>query len=500
GISSSTQHYDLFEMIRRPNLNKDNRPPDPPPRELLSKQKKLEKEIEKKFRESRKKDEGSGSNVLAGLIRILFLALILPPYILLYRIPKFLFVDWVVKLANAIDNYFARIGKAIQQAYERQKMKIRNAFVGFWELIKATFRKKMSAAPHDVDEPMSFLAFVAEGIVGLYRITLYPLIRASVTSWQFAKRSAQAIREFPLRLHLAIQDTLKRIQQMRDRILTKAQKYLHKTKEAIANRTIRPVSRWIDRQVEALIALHHRVIAKLKKMVQAILFAIRHPIQTSLMIVEGIRTHSNRAYKSFEQAIKQWQESKKQAILAQWQRVRTWYEQNIASPVRTRWNAIKSQIQAWVDRVTAPFVKIWVALRKYAEAVRSKITHTVNHYLEKPQAWMNKQKKALKAIYEPFKKTFMAWYTRIQDRLSQRMEKIKKVLSALSEPFVWASKELWSVLKPLVDPFIRFYQRTQVYADALSYRLRLLAAWMVVLTRYGMEMVRGTTEKLWNHR
>ncbi|MCE5318238.1 MAG: hypothetical protein LLG04_12870 [Parachlamydia sp.] len=90
--------------------------------------------------------------------------------------------------------------------------------------------------------------------------------------------------------------------------------------------------------------------------------------------------------------------------------------------------------------------------------------------------------------------------TPLQDRISQRMEKINKVLSALSQPFVWAGKELWNVLKPLADPFVRFYQRVQSYADALGYRLRLLAAWMVVLTRYGMDMVRGTTEKLWNHR
>ncbi len=52
GISTSAQHYDLFEMIRRPNATKANRPPDPPPRSIpVSKQKKIEQEIEKKFKQ-----------------------------------------------------------------------------------------------------------------------------------------------------------------------------------------------------------------------------------------------------------------------------------------------------------------------------------------------------------------------------------------------------------------------------------------------------------------
>lgn len=494
GISSSAQHYDLFEMIRRPNLNRDNRPPDPPPRQLLTKQKRLEQEIEKKFKERRQQPEGSGSNVLAGLIRILFLALILPPYILLYRLPKFLFVDWVVKLTNAIDNYFVRIGKAIKQAYERRKTKIKNSIIAFWELIKATFRKKMSASPSHDDEPLSFLAFIAEGIVGLYRITLYPLFRLSVKSWELSKRGAKAVREFPMNLHYAIQDTLKRIKQLHNRLENKVKAYLFETKEAIANMTIRPVSRWIDRQADALIALYNRAMAKLKKMGQAILFAFRHPIQTYRMIVAAIRNKSNQAYKSLEQAIKEWQEAKKKAVLAQWQKVSSWYEQKVASPIRTRWNAFKARILTWTARIKAPFIRLSAALKQRLEALRFYIKQKVNHYLEKPKAWVRKQKDTLRAIYEPFKRA----YEKIGVRVSHRLEKINKFLAALSEPFVWAGTELWNVLKPLTEPFVRFYHSVQSYTEALAFRLRLLAAWTVVLSRYGMELVRGTTEKLWH--
>lgn len=489
GISSSAQHYDLFEMIRRPNLSRDNRPPEPPPRQLLSKQKRLEQEIEKKFRERSqqrdRKGDASGSNVLAGLIRILFFLFVLPPYVILYRLPKFLFVDWVVKLTNAIDSYFAKIRKAIQQAVERKKMQIRNSIVGFWALIKATFRKKMSAAPQDDNEPMSFLAFIAEGIVGFYRLTIYPLIKISIKSWHLAIRGAKAIREFPMRLHYAIQDTLKRIKKLRERLITKVKNYLYETKEAIANRTIRPISSWIDRQVEALIALYHRAEVKLKQMVRAILYAIRHPIQTSRMAAEAIRSTSNKAYRSIEQAIRQWQEAKKQALLAKWERVHSWYEQSIASPVRTRWNTLKSKIRTRIDKLKAPFVKLAAALKQRLEALRSRIRQRVNHFLEKPKAWINKQKAALKTIYEHANRV----YRKIRNRVSQRLEKVKKVLAALLEPFVWAGNELWGVLKPFVDPFIRFHQRAQAYAEALGYRLRLLAAWTVVLTRYGMEQI-----------
>lgn len=498
GISSSAQHYDLFEMIRRPNASRDNRPPDPPPRQLISKQKRLEQDIEKRFRMGRrlhdKKSVSSGSSFMAGLIRILFLVLILPPYILLYRIPKFLFVDWLVKLTNAVDSYFVRIGKAIRQACERKKMQIKNSIIAFWELIKATFRKKMSAAPQDDDEPMSFLAFIAAGIVGLYRITLYPLIRLSVASWKLMKRGAKAVREFPMQLHYAVQDTIRRIKNLRDRLATKFKNYLFKTKEAIADRTIRPVSRWIDRQVYALIALSRRMVGIVKQAVRAILFAFRHPIQTSRMLAEAIRSKSNQAYKSLEQRITQWQKAKKLALLAKWLRARAWCEQRIISPILERWNAIKAKINAWVEKIKAPFITFIAALKLRVEAIRSKTKQKVNSYLAKPRAWINKQKAALRAIFEIWKIA----YAMIRNRLSQRLEKIIKVLTALLEPLVWAGKELWNVLKPFAEPFIQFYQSVQSYAEGFAFRVRLLAAWTVVLSRYGMEIVRGTTEKLWH--
>ena len=165
GVASSAQYYDLFEMIRRPNLAKENRPPDPPARspKPLSKQKQIEKEIEQKFKAKRNRPTHQGKSLSASVIRIIFLALVLPPYIILYRLPKFLLVDWILFIARFVDNTLAAIGKAIQNAYKRLKMRIRNSILSFWELIKVTFRKKMANQVDD-DEPLSFIAFIAAGL------------------------------------------------------------------------------------------------------------------------------------------------------------------------------------------------------------------------------------------------------------------------------------------------------------------------------------------------
>ena len=497
GIATSAQHYDLFEMIRHPNATRPNRPPDPPPRPSPhSKQKRLEQEIEKKFKAQQSKQT---SQFLALFVRFLFLTLVLPPYLILYRLPKFLLVDWVLFVARFIDNTLAAIGKAIQASYERLKSRLKNAILSFWELIKSTFRKKMSAQASD-DEPLSFLAFLAEGIVALYRVTIYPLIRISKKLWRFSKRAVQAVREFPGQVHLKIQESLKRMRSLRDRLVQKIKSRLFQFKEALANRTTRPLSRWVDAKVAGLIALYRRGVDKVKKIGQALLFALRHPIQTSKLALEALRTFSKRSRQRLIASINSWIQAKKEALLKIRQRGATWVETYLKAPLQAKWTQLKARLRQGTAPLVAFYTATFAAITRHFNELKLKISALILARLERLKRQLKNLKNAFVSYCEKIKTHWIEFYLKLHAALVFRLGRIYSFIRALLEPFIWAGSELWNFLLPFSKPIARLYNGVSRRIEAFVYRLRLIAAWMNVLFRYGMELVRGNSEKLFGSK
>lgn len=496
GIQSSAQYYDLFEMIRRPNLSKDNRPPDPParPAKTLTKQKRIEQEVEQKFRSRQSRKKNPNGSLLASFIRLLFLLFILPPYIILYRLPKLLLIDSVLYVARKVDNALAAVGKAIQDAYERFKARIRNAFISFWNLIKATFHKKMASQEND-DEPLSFLAFLAVGLVALYRITIYPTIKISKKIWNLSKRTIAAIREIPLLIHRSIQDTIKRVRSLQERVIHTIKNRLFLFKEALLNRTTRPVSRWIDAKVEALIALYRRLQEKVKIMVKALLFTLRHPIQASKLALNAMKNQRNR----LSNAITIWFKGKKEAVYRMWIRVKTWLEVKIKSPLQIEWNRFKAILNRWMAPFKSYYHKIAEAIHSYAKRVNEKLAAFISKRLEAPKRWLKSIETLLSTYYKRIMAHSIAFCVKLKESLYRRLEPIFNFTRAFLEPFLWAGREMWKEMLPLFTPFKRFYKYTKIRIEAFAYRVRYLIAWISVLTRYGMELVRGNTEKLFGN-
>ncbi len=416
----------------------------------------------------------------------------MPPYILLYRIPKFLLVDWIVLLANAIDNKLKAIGAALQRAVQKLKMRIKMVFVNFWNQLKTTFAKTMSREERDDDEPLSFLAFIAEGIVGLYRITLHPLITGAKKGWQLSKRCYKALREFPMQLHHKIQETLKLLSTLRDRLIKWAKNYAFELKEVVANRTVRPVSRWIDAKVEALTVLARRMSDKLKKLSKELLFACRHPIQTA----KALRDRSRNSYKRFSNLVNSWFEARKRALKSFWERQLTWFDKKIAAPVHANWKQLRAFGQRWLAKISAPFIKAYRLNHPRVVAVKEKVVAFLKEHTATPRGWLQQKAVPFQAAYSSLKNGLESLYAKIETKAAKRLEKVKQTAKALAEPFLWAGREFLALLKPIWQPIVNRYQGFLKRLDALVYRLRRLVAWSRVLTRYGMELVRGSTASL----
>lgn len=474
GVSSSAQHYDLFEMIRRPNLSRDNRPPDPPPRELKTKQQRIEEEVEKGFRESR------SVPFIATAIKFIFLLLIFPPYILLYRLPKLLLIDWIVALATAIDNKLRAMGQAILDAYERFKNQIKMAFVNFWLLLKATFHKKAK----DENEPLSFLAFIAEGIVGFYRLTFYPLYKGAVKGWHLSKWGYKRAKELPMQLHHFVQESTKKSAKFSHLWAKKIKGWLNEAKEAVADWTLRPVDRWIEAKVKRIEQYLRRGWEQLKAKLQAIYHTVRHPIQTA----QAIQKASKANYDHLRRLI----ESKKQQLLNYWLRQKARFNKTIREPLHKAWTWLMDRLENRWAKIRAPFIRLYRRLEPY----KAKAKKFITSWLEAPRRWLKQKLDPVKAGYEALKKGWKAVSDRIEEWITQRLEKAKRTLNAFTEPFTWALKNAWEAT---TAPLRRFSQRFEKRFKALTYRLRRLIAWAHVLSRYGMEMVRGTGDSLFGY-
>ena len=115
GISRSPAYYDIYEMIRTPHAHRETRPPDPPPHASdpyyrpPTKQQKLEKKIQKKFEKNDYKLPGNRFETTGKVLKFIFLVLGLPLYLVLYSLPRALFVLLLPFIFNQLDRKLSAV-------------------------------------------------------------------------------------------------------------------------------------------------------------------------------------------------------------------------------------------------------------------------------------------------------------------------------------------------------------------------------------------------------
>jgi hypothetical protein len=64
----------------------------------------------------------------------------------------------------------------------------------------------------------------------------------------------------------------------------------------------------------------------------------------------------------------------------------------------------------------------------------------------------------IKATYSNIQERLLALYAKIEAKVTKRLKKIQSLITALAEPFLWAGRELWLLLKPLWKPIQDLFQ------------------------------------------
>jgi hypothetical protein len=180
GISKSNQYYDLYDAIRYPNRAKANQPPVPPcnSQRPLSKQKLIEKKIEEKFKKNHYTVANDKLKIFGKVIKFIFLIVTVPIYMFLYRLPRWLFVQWLPKIIKKINNYFTSLEKRALNYFKKCCTRLTFPFVVVWrELRSFGTDEKATIKEQDIFENKGFFAFISQGISFILKFFVLSLIQ-----------------------------------------------------------------------------------------------------------------------------------------------------------------------------------------------------------------------------------------------------------------------------------------------------------------------------------
>lgn len=492
GVSTSVQSYDLFEMIRNPYARGETRPPEAPSSPIpgkkpLSKQKKIEREVQKKFDENTHSSSQKGSFQFIGkLVRIIFLTVVLPPYLMIYKIPKWILfesVPWVErKIADACKRVCKKNVNAVKKAYIRIKTSILEA----WQHLKAKDSDPKNNSKFD-EEYLDFLTFILKGILWLRTLIVQPIKggwRLMVSVW---KKSVQFLNGIPNKMQ-ALADVINRRTEV---FFAGLQRFSEKLDNAIKNwflgTFVAPVQRWVKRRVDFvkfkvenvrqnIMQIAIRWTGKIKN-------TVLHPLQSVKRGWRSIIRTAEKAGKGIEKAVQHFVQ-KFNAVKIELYRV-------FIAPVL----AIHYKIQKFILMMP----KRLGSFRKWVVYARSNPGEIfIMPKLGFPKFEMIKRAAANgKMIFKnrvDLLKVVSQNCAELLKKFAVPAFRIAFIMkSRISAGWNWAAGKVHGTANRLAEkitvPMRRVAARFSKKMSRASDRMRVLIAWITVLTKYGLKLV-----------
>lgn len=470
GQSQAAQHYDLFEMIRHPNLARENRPPDPPPpKKYATKQQQIEGELEKKFKRSAK------TGILITLIKAFVFAGFFPFYLLFIAIPRLIYT-FIAGLLAKLRDYMRQKVEAVKQFFLRRYHNVVDPFKKLWKRMSDLEKNKM-ALDFD-DDDLGFFAFIAMGVYYAYSGIVRPTIRGVKAFYRSLIASYRWTVERPQKAREAFERKWTPVRHFIESVKAYPAKLFRRLKGKLLAATLYPlIAKYQDykvRTVAAYARFQKAVLGAYKNVKDAIL----HPVQTIHRLREGLRNAYQR---------------KREQIKAAWIRF-------IAHPVRF-------------------FKKMQVRLAEFALAIRSKLPNVQLKlpYAKRLQAW----KKNLSGTIERLAARFsfkLPWYlqfskpkvnlnprhldnlmkaavrkllTSLAERLRPKIAHLQgKILSGyemLARPVRLLNAKIEASYDRLQLKIQRFFRPVRRFAHRRILRIRLFVGWIRVIARHSLK-------------
>lgn len=470
GHSRAAQHYDLFEMIRHPNLAKENRPPDPlPQKKYATKQQQIEGELEKKFKRS------APTGVLVALIKAFIFAVCFPFYVLFIALPRWIYTTIAYYLA-LMKAYIKRKIEAVQQFFIRRYHNVVDPFKKLWK--KMSDLEKNKLAIDFEDDELGFFAFLAMGVYYAYSGIVRPAIRSIkavykgiVASYVWLVTRPQKMREAIARKWAPVAHFIAAVKAYPGKLLKRLKERLL---VAIWHPLLDQYNAYITRIHAARLRLRKAILETVKSVKEAIL----HPVQTYRRLRDGFKKGCQR---------------KVEQIKAAWQLLISRPIQFLKR-VRKRCTAFFAELRSKLPkiRIKLPFVG---RLKKWKQTFKELMVRLVSRFairlprfarfsmpsINLSPRHLDKLMKA--AVYKLFIQ-FSAW---IAPKAHKLQQKYLVAYAVVARPFRVFNAWVEVRLEWLQKKYQRCMRPIRRFAHRRILRIRVFIGWIRVVARHSLK-------------
>lgn len=481
---SSSAPYDLYAVIRNPNAPK---PPLKNSMDTLEKietiQSRLEKEAMEKLQGSYLKLPNEKFVVVARVGKFVFIALTLPPYILLYSVPKWVLLEAFPLLFTFAKNGLHKMQKTLLQNWMAQKLAGLKEGMGavgkkvgeYFSWINRTAKALFAHLTHP------FVALAQRLMRPLQEASDYARMRKEALQKNFAKlnEKLRSIQKWPSSLAAMFNEGRQRI----SKFLDGAKEFFQKLGKNIHVKNLIP-EEFAQRLAEGMLRLKS-VLGKGKDFAK-----------------KATRFGSEKT-KALFSPLKEWADPYFNAAAA----------------------LLKKQMHKWSDKAARKIEEVQEKTVKLYQAAAQPIVDmglAMVQFFTPMIVFMNP-----KPLWQRFRQKSADSFGKRRQQFQQKLQVIKSILKnsgqlvvefikkvriefirLLKKALAWLWKEiktvpgkLWKGIKSMYKMGVRMFKILVQIGRSLFFGLRVLYAWARVLIRYGLQLDRKITTEIahWSH-
>lgn len=495
-IQRAQPESDLFHTIRNhqtPNANPARNLGRPESKDVLvSLQDKLELEAQEKFRRGDYRFASDKMLIIGRIGKYMFLAVMLPTYLCLYGLPRWLLVEAIPKTLNMANEFAKQAAKIVTEISDWIKAQA----ILIMELLKIQKGDSESKSGEgNIGYKKQFRAFwktvlfIPRALIKAKHILSEPFIKARkyiTSSWN---GFWQRIRDFFLKIEKQINQSIKStLMYMLKPVLT-ALKNFNKLLiqpgfgrlKVITNQTVESYKKKLISRAIKIKALAQESLKgltkafKISKQLILFPFSLIHRVFAPLM--QWGKLVIKHPYEGCKQAFK--------AIASKLG--------NLQARVSNLTQAGSRILDKQIERIKSAFKKIPVLILKYTPPwVIRWIGHAKRYAKKAAEKAIQVSEWVTAKLIEPLKKQVVILKSLLRQFLRYLLGLLKKGLDLLIAGIKASPQKTYELLVKIVD----WSKRAFNYS---TYGIRILMAWSKVLWNHGMELVREVAIEISEH-
>lgn len=498
GVTKSAQYYDLYEMVRRPTALSTFRPPDPPPYASdpnyrpPTKQQKIEKKIQKKFVKNNYSLPGNKFQTVGKILKIIFLVLVLPPYLLLYGLPKWVFFDIMPRFTKWIELSLIKMGRRISLFCKHALQKILSPFKKLkilWHKIKI-----QNQGPRHKSEKKEtgFFALVFQSIWTVYNSTFKPLFSFSAFLYYQMFKCAKAIKNFPRAVNDFIHSRSAAGRQYVFDFCLKIKKKVLGLRNTFVERIKKPLCDAYQRRSHAVSSSMSKAFSITRKKIRSVYHSFKTIVLNPMEAVNRMYERVCYILQHGVEKVRCKTVALRKKIIKKLIGLRTWFSEKYIAPVQRVVSSIKVKCADYKNRVARTYKKWRELLRNMPKRVAGKLP-PLSRY--KPQIPTKVRSAVYEASQHPKRvvKSCMVTLQRYNHAVNEKGEQCQQKIAERVALFKTKFVTLFSPAKKRIMGAVKAFRHKR---HEWALRIRLFTAWTSVITKYGMYHVRETAHEL----